>query len=47
MFDLKFLGRGAAFCPAFGNTNAFFEMEEDLFFLDFGESASKTPLFIS
>lgn len=39
MFDLKFLGRGAAFYPAFGNTNAFFEMEDDLFFLDFGEFA--------
>ena len=39
MFDLKFLGRGAAFYPAFGNTNAFFEMGEDLFFLDFGEAA--------
>jgi len=39
MFDLKFLGRGAAFYPAFGNTNAFFEMGEDLYFLDFGEAA--------
>jgi len=39
MFDLKFLGRGAAFYPAFGNNNAFFEMGEDLFFLDFGEAA--------
>ena len=39
MFNLKFLGRGAAFYPAFGNTNAFFEMGEDLFFLDFGEAA--------
>ncbi len=39
MFDLKFLGRGAAFYPVFGNTNAFFEMGEDLYFLDFGEAA--------
>ena len=39
MFDLKFMGRGAAFYPAFGNTNAFFEMGEDLYFLDFGEAA--------
>lgn len=39
MFNLKFLGRGAAFYPAFGNTNAFFETNGDLFFLDFGESA--------
>lgn len=39
MFDIKFLGRGAAFYPAFGNTNAFFEMGEDLYFLDFGEAA--------
>lgn len=39
MFDLKFLGRGAAFYPRFGNTNAFFEMDGDLYFLDFGEAA--------
>lgn len=38
MFDLHFLGRGAAFCPALGNTNAFFTVGDDLFFLDFGES---------
>ena len=37
--ELKFLGRGAAFYPAFGNTNAFFAQSEDLFFLDFGEAA--------
>ena len=37
--ELKFLGRGAAFYPAFGNTNAFFTQGEDLFFLDFGEAA--------
>ena len=37
--ELKFLGRGAAFYPAFGNTNAFFTEGEALFFLDFGESA--------
>ena len=37
--ELKFLGRGAAFYPAFGNTNAFFAQGEDLFFLDFGEAA--------
>ena len=36
--ELKFFGRGAAFYPAFGNTNAFFSQGEDLFFLDFGES---------
>ncbi len=39
MFDLKFLGRGAAFYPHFGNTNAFFELDGDLYFLDFGEAA--------
>lgn len=39
MPDLKFLGRGAAFFPVFGNTNAYFEAGDDLFFLDFGESA--------
>lgn len=37
--ELKFFGRGAAFYPAFGNTNAFFTQDDDLFFLDFGESA--------
>ena len=37
--ELTFLGRGAAFYPAFGNTNAFFLSGGDLFFLDFGESA--------
>jgi len=37
--ELKFLGRGAAFYPAYGNTNAFFTQGEDLYFLDFGESA--------
>ncbi len=36
--ELSFFGRGAAFYPAFGNTNAFFEEDGDLFFLDFGES---------
>ncbi|NCB05494.1 MAG: MBL fold metallo-hydrolase [Clostridia bacterium] len=36
---LTFLGRGAAFYPQFGNTNAYFEMGGDLYFLDFGESA--------
>ena len=39
MMNLSFLGKGAAFYPAFGNTNAFFEKDGDLFFLDFGESA--------
>ena len=38
MLNLQFLGRGAAFYPAFGNTNAFFTSQQDLFFLDFGES---------
>lgn len=39
MLKLHFLGRGAAFYPAFRNTNAFFEKGKDLYFLDFGESA--------
>ncbi|MCI5956632.1 MAG: MBL fold metallo-hydrolase [Clostridiales bacterium] len=39
MQELKFLGYGAAFYPVLGNTNAFFEAEGDLFFLDFGEAA--------
>ena len=38
MMNLRFFGKGAAFYPAFGNTNAFFEKDGDLFFLDFGES---------
>ena len=36
---LNFLGRGAAFYPAEGNTNAYFTIGDDLFFMDFGESA--------
>ena len=42
MFELHFLGRGAAFFPAFKNTNAFFEIGKDIFFLDFGETAFET-----
>ena len=37
--DIRFLGRGAAFYPAYGNTNAYLSLGEDLIFLDFGESA--------
>ncbi len=39
MIRLTFLGRGSAFNPAMGNTNAYFSAGGDLFFLDFGESA--------
>lgn len=39
MLELKFLGKGAAFYPKFGNTNAMFEIDKNLYFLDFGESA--------
>lgn len=39
MIELKFLGKGAAFYPKFGNTNAMFEIDKNLYFLDFGESA--------
>lgn len=39
MITLNFLGRGAAFYPKFGNTNAWFAYGNDLFFLDFGEEA--------
>ncbi len=42
MLELRFLGRGAAFYPAFKNTNAFFEIGKDIFFLDFGETAFET-----
>lgn len=38
MMNLRFFGKGAAFCPSFGNCNAYFEKDGDLFFLDFGES---------
>ena len=38
MLDLRFWGRGAAFYPLFGNTNAYFEADGDLYFIDFGES---------
>lgn len=37
--ELHFLGRGAAFYPAFGNNNAYFTADNDLYFLDFGEAA--------
>ena len=36
--ELTFFGRGAAFYPAFHNTNAYFRSGEELYFLDFGES---------
>lgn len=39
MLELHFLGRGAAFYPAFGNNNAYFTADGDLYFLDFGEAA--------
>lgn len=39
MQELQFLGVGASFYPILGNTNAFFETDGDLFFLDFGEAA--------
>ena len=37
--ELKFFGSGAAFYPILGNTNAWFTADNDLYFLDFGESA--------
>ncbi len=39
MIRLHFFGKGAAFYPAFGNTNAWFTAGGGLFFLDFGEAA--------
>ena len=39
MILLHFFGKGAAFYPAFGNTNAWFTAGGQLFFLDFGEAA--------
>ena len=38
MFDLQFFGCGAAFCPAMGNTNAWFAEGSTLWLLDCGES---------
>ena len=38
MFDLHFFGRGAAFQPSLGNTNAWFTAGDELFLLDCGES---------
>lgn len=38
MFDLKFFGCGAAFCPSLGNTNAWFAKGNTLYLLDCGES---------
>lgn len=38
MFDLKFFGCGAAFCPSLGNTNAWFVKGSTLWLLDCGES---------
>lgn len=38
MLNLKFFGIGSAFNPLFGNNNAFFELDEDIYFIDFGES---------
>ena len=39
MFDLHFFGCGAAHNPSFGNNNAFFEMGENLYLIDCGESS--------
>lgn len=39
MFELSFLGKGAAFFPKYGNTNAWFEQEDDLYCIDCGEEA--------
>lgn len=35
--ELRFLGKGAAFYPLYGNTNAYFHKNGDLFLLDCGE----------
>lgn len=39
---IEFLGFGSAFNPAFKNTNAYFEISNNLYFIDFGESAFET-----
>ena len=36
--ELKFLGRGSAFCPQMGNNSAFFTEKENLFLIDCGEN---------
>lgn len=38
MIALKFFGKGAAFFPKYGNTNAFFILNNTLYLLDCGES---------
>lgn len=39
MVKLNFLGRGAAFYPQLGNTNAYFVLNNSLYLLDCGESS--------
>lgn len=39
MFDLHFWGCGAAKSPQLGNNNAWFEVEENLYLIDCGESS--------
>lgn len=41
---LNFLGYGAAFYPRLGNNNAYFEIGENIYFLDFGEMAFHTVM---
>ena len=36
--DLKFIGRGSAFCPELGNNSAFFVEDKTLFLIDCGEN---------
>lgn len=40
--DIKFLGFGSAFNPSFKNTNAYFTISDNLYFIDFGETAFET-----
>lgn len=39
---IEFLGFGSAFNPSFKNTNAYFTIANNLYFIDFGETAFET-----
>lgn len=40
--NIQFLGFGSAFNPAFKNTNSYFTIGDNLYFIDFGETAFET-----
>ncbi|GLC80577.1 MBL fold metallo-hydrolase [Lacrimispora brassicae] len=42
--ELHFLGSGSAFCPQYKNTSAYFELNNDLYLIDCGESVFEALL---